>query len=177
MKTLVKTTAILVMSIILTSNIFAQSSANASATVTANLKKGLSMTAIDPSIDFGEIILTAGSAQSNSVAANAGAKFQVVGHPGKAVNVTFANASLDNNSWVLANGGSNGSLTFVPSVEQTGGNSTYASASAVSSGNSINLVNNSGDGYLYLWVGGSIDIASNQPHGDYTGTFTITVAY
>lgn len=177
MKATLKTTAILVMSIVLTSNIFAQSSANASATVTANLKKGLSMTAVDPSIDFGEIILTAGTAQTNSVAANLGAKFQVVGHPGKAVNVSFANAALDNSAWVLANGGSNGSLTFVPSVEQTGGNSSYTGASAVTSGNSINLVNNSGDGYLYLWVGGSIDIASNQAHGDYTGTFSVTVAY
>lgn len=177
MKNTLKTTAILVMSFILTSNIFAQSSANASATVTANLKKGLSMTALDASIDFGEIILTAGTAQTNSVAANSGAKFQVVGHPGKAVNVTFSNATLDNSAWVLANGGSNGTLSFVPTVEQTGGNSTYSSASAVTSGNSINLVNNSGDGYLYLWVGGSISIASNQAHGDYTGTFSVTVAY
>jgi hypothetical protein len=30
---------------------------------------------------------------------------------------------------------------------------------------------------MYIWVGGSLAIAANQANGDYTGTFTLSVAY
>jgi hypothetical protein len=158
------------------STIYAQSSASATATVLAQLKKGLSISLIGGSLDFGEIILN-GSPQSPSIDPSAGANFRVIGHPNKNVVVTFSNATLNNNAWVSNNGGTNGTMVFTPSVKHTGSNSSYNSPVDVTSGNSIPLVNVSGDGYLYLWVGGSLSIAANQPHGDYTGTFSITVAY
>jgi len=34
-----------------------------------------------------------------------------------------------------------------------------------------------GLGKLFLWVGGSIGVASNQPQGEYVGTFTVSVEY
>lgn len=158
------------------SSIYAQSSASATATVLAQLKKGLSISLIGGSLDFGEIILN-GSPQSPTIAPSSGANFRIIGHPNKNVVITFNNVTLNNNAWVSSNGGTNGTMVFTPSVKQTGSSSTYESATDVVSGNSIPLVNVSGDGYLYLWVGGSLSIAANQPHGDYTGTFSITVAY
>ena len=69
-------------------------------------------------------------------------------------------------------------MTFHPTVEQTGGVNTYAiGAASVTSGGSVGLVNNSGTGYLYLWVGGTLDVAADQASGTYAGTFSVTVAY
>lgn len=165
-----------VLLIFVASNIYAQSSASATATVLAQLKKGLSISLVGGNLDFGEIILN-GSPQTPSIAPSAGANFRIIGHPNKNVTITFNNVTLNNNAWVSSNGGTNGTMVFTPSIKQTGSSSTYESATDVVSGNSIPLVNVSGDGYLYLWVGGSLSIAANQPHGDYTGTFSITVAY
>ncbi len=155
---------------------YAQSSASATATVLAQLKKGLSVSLIGGNLNFGEIILN-GSPQSPTIAPSSGANFRVIGHPNKNIMITFNNVTLDNNAWVSSNGGTNGTMVFTPVVKHTGSNSSYDTPTDVLSGNSYNLVNVSGDGYLYLWVGGSLSIAANQPHGDYTGTFSITVAY
>lgn len=155
---------------------YAQSSASATATVLAQLKKGLSVSLVGGNLNFGEIILN-GSPQSPSITPASGANFRIIGHPNKNVVISFSNVTLDNNAWVSSNGGTNGTMVFTPVVKHTGSSSTYQSASDVASGNSYTLVNVSGDGYLYLWVGGSLSIAANQPHGDYAGTFTITVAY
>lgn len=156
--------------------VYAQSSASATATVLAQLKKGLSISLIGGNLNFGEIILN-GSPQSPTIDPSTGANFRVIGHPNKSVVISFNNVTLDNNAWVSSNGGTNGTMVFAPVVKHTGSNSSYQSASDVVSGNSYTLVNVSGDGYLYLWVGGSLSIAANQPHGDYSGTFSITVAY
>lgn len=155
---------------------YAQSSASATATVLAQLKKGLSVSLIGGNLNFGEIILN-GSPQSPTIAPSSGANFRVIGHPNKNIMITFNNVTLDNNAWVSSNGGTNGTMVFTPVVKHTGSNSSYDTPTDVLSGNSYNLVNVSGDGYLYLWVGGSLSIAANQPHGDYIGTFSITVAY
>ncbi len=162
--------------ILLTSFSYAQSSASASVQVLAQLKKGLSISLIGGNLNFGEIILN-GSAQTPSITPASGANFRVIGHPNKSVTITFSSVTLDNNAWVASNGGSNGTMTFTPTVKHTGSDQTYNNPNDVVSGNSYTLVNQAGDGYLYLWVGGSLAIAANQPHGDYVGTFNITVAY
>ncbi len=155
---------------------YAQSSASATATVLAQLKKGLSVSLIGGNLNFGEIILN-GSPQSPSISPSSGANFRIMGHPNKNIVISFSSVTLDNTSWVSTNGGTNGTMVFSPVVKHTGSSTTYQSPTDVTSGNSYTLVNVSGDGYLYLWVGGSLSIAANQPHGDYTGTFSITVAY
>jgi hypothetical protein len=160
----------------LSSAIFAQSSANASATVTANLKKGLSISNATGNLDFGEIILT-GAAQTPSIAQASGVRFDVIGHPNKDVTVTFSGLNLNNDAWVTSNGGTNGTLAFTPSVDHTGNSSTYTPGTVVTSGNAVTLVNTTGNGRLYLWLGGSLAVGASQPHGDYTGSFTMNVAY
>ncbi len=157
-------------------NLFAQSSASATAEVKAQLKKGLSIQNLDGDLDFGEIILT-GSATTQTIAPNSGVRFLVTGHPGKNVTVSFSNINLTNDAWVAANGGNNDVLPFTADVDETGSSSTYTNANNVNSGDQVALVNNSGVGNLYLWLGGSIAISADQEQGDYTGTFTMTVAY
>lgn len=177
MKTLTKLSVVLV-ALTLSATLFAQSSASASANVTAQLKKGLSITNLSGDLNFGEIIV-ASSAQTPFIAPASGVRFEVSGHPSKNVTINFSGVTLNNNEWVTAFGGTNGTLLFTPSVEHTGGSSTYSGAASVSDGNSVALVHlaGSGTGYLYLWLGGSLAIAADQPQGDYTGTFTMTVAY
>ena len=172
MKTLLSVT----LAVIFSAAVLAQSTGSANATITANLKKGLSIAKVGGSLDYGEIILN-GSAQNPTITPGSGTNFKVIGHPNKPVTVTFANATLTNNAWVTTNGGTNGTITFTPNVQNTGSASTYTSPTAVTSGSAIPLVNVSGDGNLYLWVGGTLAIGATQAHGDYTGTITMSVAY
>ena len=165
------------LSLLLAANIMAQSNASASTTVTANLKKGLSISQVGGGLSFGEIVLT-GSESTPTIAPSSGASFKVVGHPNKNVTISYSSITLSNNAWVTTiGGGTNDNMTFTPNVEHTGSSSSYASPTGISSGNAYQLVNVSGDGNLYLWVGGQIGIGSSQAHGDYTGTFSVTVAY
>lgn len=175
MKTFIKLSVVFLV-LALSTSLFAQSSASATAEVTAQLKRGLAITNLDGNLNFGEIILD-GSPQTPTIGAGAGVRFEVTGHPNKDVTITFAGVTLDNNAWVIANGGTNGTLTFTPDVEETGSSSTYSSPTTVISGDVVPLVNVTGTGTLYLWLGGSLAIAASQPYGDYTGTFTMNVAY
>jgi hypothetical protein len=159
------------------SSIFAQSSASLDEPVLIQILKGLSMTKVGGDLDFGEYVITSAD-ETLTKTPDAGVNFEVTGFPGRAVTITYANVTLDNNTWVGTNGGTTDNLTFVPNVESTAGNNTYSGASSVISGGSVNLTNDgSGLGKLYLWVGGSIDVATTTEQGDYTGTFTLTVAY
>lgn len=172
-----KTLLTLSFAILVSASIFAQASANASATVMAQLKKGLSISNVNGDLDFGEIILTAGTADSDAITPDNGVQFEVIGHPNKDVTITFSDVTLDNDTWVGENGGTSDQMTFTPDVEHTGSNSTYTTGTTITSGNAYTLQNVSGDGYLYLWLGGSIAWDAAQEHGDYTGTFEVTVAY
>jgi len=44
-------------------------------------------------------------------------------------------------------------------------------------GGSVRLSNDIPLGKLYIWIGGRMTINTNQPYGDYKGTFTLTVEY
>ena len=179
MKTLQKTIAgVALVTLIFSSNLFAQESDNA--TVRISLKKALAITNVGASeVDFGEVLLT-GGVQTPSVDPENGANFEVTGHPNRSVAVTFGTASLINDAWNTAQGGGNNdAMTFTPNVEETSNEPVYGSGSpaTVTSGDSETLVNITGTGTLYLWVGGSVSIGAAQEHGEYVGTFTMTVAY
>lgn len=147
------------------SNSWAQSSASATAPVTATIQQGLTITlASGTKIDFGTIATT-GAQQTPSVTPASGANFVVTGQASTPVTVTYSNVSL-------TDGGSN-TMDFTPNVEYTSG-STYSSGTAIASNSSCNL---SSGGDVYLWVGGQLTVAANQAAGAYTGTFQVTVAY
>ena len=176
MKALTKTTALLIVSLFVTSSLFAQASANANATVTASLVKGLAISHSAGTIDFGEVILD-GTGSTETITPDNGAVFEVIGHPNRNVTVTFSTASITNNAWAGPLSAPTGSMTFTPDVEETGTSSSYSGAGAVSSGSAYSAGNVAGSGYLYLWVGGNIVVGASQAPGDYTGTFTMSVAY
>ena len=179
MKTLQNTIATVALAtLLLSSNLFAQSSASDVAPVKINLKKGLAIANQGASeISFADVVVTT-SAQTPLVAAGSGAHFLVTGHPDKAVTMTFLTVSLNNDAWVGTNGGTKSTMTFTPTMEHTGSTTTYpGSGTTVSSGYSVNLVNVAGTGNLNLWVGGSMAIDANQAQGDYVGEFSVTVAY
>lgn len=157
-------------------SIFAQSNASANANISASLKHGLTIANVGGDIDFGEIVLD-GSAQNPSITPGSGTSFLVTGHPNTSVTVTFSDVTLDNNAWVGTNGGTAGTMTFTPAMEETGSNNTYTGANAITSSSSQTLANVTGVGTLYLWLDGSLSVAADQPAGDYTGTFTVSVAY
>ncbi len=165
-----------ILSLFFISSIFAQSSASANANVLAQLKKGLAITNLSGDLDFGNIVLD-GTPASPQIDPSAGVVFEVTGHPGKAVTVNFNNVTLNNNAWAASNGGTSDNMDFTANLDQTGVNNSYSGAADVTDGESINLVNNGGTGYLYLWLGGSLNIRADQAPGDYTGTFTVSVAY
>lgn len=178
MKTLQNTiAAVALATLLISSNVFAQSNASAIADVKIQLKKGLSI-ASSRGIDFGEIVLSSGD-NSQSISASDGAMFQVVGHPGKSVAITYSNVSLDNDAWVTTNGGTKSTLELVTNMDETGKSESYSGANSVAklAGTRVNLVNNLGTGYLNLWVGGTMTIDGTQAHGDYTGEMTVSVVY
>jgi hypothetical protein len=162
----------------LSSSLFAQSSANANATVTVQLKKGVAITNDGGSLDFGEIVHI-GSDQDPIIDPVDGVRFEVLGHPGRDVTVTFVNATLDNDAWAIPLGAPQSTLTFVPDVEETQEFNVYASGApaTVTTGTNVTLVSVTGTGTLYLWTGGTINIVAAQVIGDYTGTFIMNVAY
>ncbi len=129
----------------------------------------LSITATAGELDFGEIILT-GSNFTTSINPFSGKLFIVNGQPGRDITVGFSNSMLNNNNWVSSFGGQLGSLEFIPDVRLNDN-------AIVLNGDSHTLIIAGGSGELVLNVGGSIDIQSDQPPGNYEGQFTITVAY
>lgn len=151
----------------LSTSLFAQASASATAQVLAQLKKGLTLTNLDGDLDFGEIIVTP-APQTPTIAPQFGVRFLASGHPNKNIVVTFGTATLT---------GGSSTIEFTPNVEHTGNVSNYTNPAPVTSGGSYQLVNTTGTGLLYLWLGGSLAIAANQEEADYTGTFTMNVAY
>jgi len=169
-------TLALVLIMSLSSTIFAQSFASEDEPVLVQLKKGLSMTKVGGDLDFGEYIITT-SDETLTKTNEDGVNFEVIGHADRAITVTFADVTLNNDDWVGANGGTSDNLTFFPYVEATGSNNVYAGAYSIESGGSVNLENDNGIGKLYLWVGGDIEVSTTTNSGDYIGNFTLSVAY
>ena len=177
MKTLTKVLFVSLMSLFLTSSLFAQASASANSTVTASLIKGLSITS-GGNIVFGDIQLTGGVLTPTITPGSAsGVRFDVVGHPNRDVDVTFSTLALSNAVWAGGMGVAASTVDFVPDVDHTSDDPTYSGAVGVTTGDNIQADNTAGVGYLYLWLGGYLDITGATEPGDYTGTFTLSVAY
>lgn len=138
-------------------------------TATLLVKVPLAITAINSNLDFGQIILT-GNALTPSVSPSQGARFVIQGTPAGIVTVGFNSITLNNNLWVGTYGGTSGSLIFTPIVHDGADN-------PIINGRSYSLSSGVGIGELNFNIGGSLNIPSNQPPGDYTGQFSFTVSY
>lgn len=163
--------------IALNSIIYAQASSNTSANVCVKLIKPIGVFLESGNLDFGERFLS-GEEVTVSKEAKDGAKFKVTGSPNKWVTLDYNNSiQINNNDWIASNGGESGSINFIPQVYQTGEKNIWESPVLALNGQTCPLGNISGVGTLFVWVGGDIEIKSNQPQGDYTGTFVISVSY
>lgn len=168
---------IVLLLLISTTKIFAQSSFNISTNISISLNNGLALNKVKGDLDFGEIIYT-GNRFTLTRSADLGIEFEVTGFSRRNVTVTFSrNVNLNNNDWVDNFGGTKGTIRFTPNVRHTNGNINYVSPRILRNGNTVRLSNDSPLGKLYIWIGGSMTINRNQPYGDYKGTFILTVEY
>ena len=151
------------------SNVVNCQTASTTASGRVNAVQPLSITSTGGSLNFGDIILT-GSLANYQITPALGQQFRIVGNPSRSVSITFNQISLSNSVWVSLNGGTTGTLVFIPAVVNSVNN-------PITSGNFYPLVTSGAVAILDIRVGGSITVSSTQPQGDYTGTFTISVSY
>ena len=154
---------------IIYSNVVNCQTASTTASGRVNAVQPLSITSTGGALNFGDIILT-GSLANYQITPALGQQFRIVGNPSRSVSITFNQISLSNSVWVSLNGGTTGTLVFIPAVVNSVNN-------PITSGNFYPLVTSGAVAILDIRVGGSISVSSTQPQGDYTGTFTISVSY
>ncbi len=142
---------------------------SADAVVTVNMLSPLSIATGAGNLDFGEIVL-AGSPVTKTIQPIDGQVFNITGQPNLHITITFNPVTLTNTQWVSLYGGTVGNIAFTPDVETS-------DFKKVTSGKNYKLSNKGTIGTLDLLVGGTINVTANQPQGDYTGLFTITVSY
>jgi hypothetical protein len=166
------------MSLIAVNFTFAQSTAGTSAPITVSIIRALTIQNVAGNLGFQEVIMN-GTSQTVTKTNSNGVRFLITGQPNRNVTLSYdVNDQLNNNAWVAANGGTNGTMAFITNnADQTGSNTTYSNPTSITSGSTLPLVNDNGTGELNVWVGGAITVSANQPAGDYVGTFSITVNY
>ncbi len=148
---------------------FAQGNGVATANVRISLVKSLQVNKIQGDLSFSDIVQT-GISTKITKTPDKGVLFEVNGNPGRDVTFDFKNIVLNNNS-------DDDQLKFIPKVAHTKNNTNYISPREVVNGSTHRLENINGTGYLYLWVGGEIDLDKNLSNGDYSGEFLVTVSY
>ncbi len=163
MKTLQNTIAIVALAtLLLSSNIFAQRSNSASANVTISIYKGLSITNNATSIAFPYTLQ--GENASLDPKAGEGAKFTIGGSAGRSVTLTYSSS-------INLTSSDGADLPFT--TDLVGNSSDNAATATVPVGDVVTL-NSSGDYYIY--VGGSVS-PDGTHEGDYSGSFTLDIAY
>ncbi len=155
---------------------FAQDRAQGDVSVNATLVKGIQLNRSSGNLDFGEIILSPSSTSVRKSPDN-GVVFVLNSHPNKSVSISFSSVTLSNTIWANENGGTPSSIMFTPEIVQTGNNSNFVDPIELLSGSSVIPPTSGGTAFMNIWVGGSLNILSNQPQGDYTGTFIISLTY
>ncbi|MBK8947015.1 MAG: DUF4402 domain-containing protein [Ignavibacteriae bacterium] len=157
--------------------LFAQSNFNATVDINISLNNGLALNKIKGDLDFGEIIYT-GNNLTLSKIPESGIEYEVTGFRRRYVTVSYSrNVYLNNYNWVNINGGTNGTIRFRTVARHTNGNINYIGATNLGNDSRVRLSNTNPLGKLYIWIGGNLTINSNQPYGDYNGTFSLTVEY
>ena len=169
MKYLKYVSLLLVIYIVFPCVIFAQGGNVAAASVNISIVKSLKINKIQGDLSFDNIALT-GISTKVVCTPDKGVLFEVNGNPGRDVTVDFKNVLLNNSS-------DDDQLSFIPKVAQTQSNTNYISPNEVTNGSSHQLENINGTGYLYLWVGGEIELDKSLSSGDYLGEFLVTVSY
>jgi hypothetical protein len=176
MKTMIKSTLALILTIGLSFAAQAQkfTSAPASATVLADLTINLDGTQNE--IAFGNlsantsgaVVLDAnGTSNANTGTTTNVARFNLTGADAEVTVSYDATVTLSNEDLTPA------TMTMTPQVVGDADDTNQANAVAISNESTIDIV----DGEFYIWIGGTIPALVNQATGTYTGTFKIDVEY
>jgi len=160
---------LLIICIIMPISMYGQGKTTASANIGISIIKALQISQVQGSLTFGELVQT-GVATSVERTPDKGILFEVNGNSGREITFDFENTTLNNSV-------GNKILSFVPNIAHTQNSSNYTNPTTVLKGSSHKLEDINGTGYLYLWVGGKIDVDKNLPAGDYSGEFLVTVSY
>ena len=164
-------TILLLSNILVTSFVLGQSGKTASANISITIVNSLQINQIKGDLSFGELVVGSVSTKLAKTP-NDGILFEVSGQAGRNVVVDYQNTIL--NSQSISN---NSTIQFRPKVNTTFDSQDYSNATSVSAGGAYQLASNNGDGILYLWVGGEMDIDSKLQSGNYSGDFSVTVSY
>lgn len=97
-----------------------------------------------------------------------GIKLRLNGIPEKIIKVTFSSAEIK---------GENNQIIFTPYIEQTSSHVLYEKAAPVESGVPFTLDDYEGEGYVFLWICGELNLGNVIPEGSYSGTFEINIIY
>lgn len=160
----------LIILIFLIQNIFAQNNASVNIQIKASLVRGISVVSQINTLDFGEIILS-NSPITLIKSPQEGLRFKILSHPDKPVLIDYNVVQLNSNV------NSSYGLRFIPKVFHTGINSEFIDPVEITSGVYYQPQNQSGEGIMNLWVGGTLQISENILHGDYSGTLVINISY
>jgi hypothetical protein len=143
----------------------AQSSASGNINATATVTGALTATPV-AALDFGFVVPGTPKAVATSDATAGVMQFN--GTAGAQVNVTFT--SLPANLSDGTNDLSIGSYTAATAATQAGAQTSFAPAGGT-------LVNLSGAGEIFVFVGATVSPLAAQPAGAYSGTITVQAAY
>ncbi len=163
---------LLLSSILISYTTLGQSNVATTANVSITIVKALQINQIQGDLTFGDLVQNGVSTKIQRTP-DKGILFEVSGSAGRNIVVDYQNTLLSNQN-IETN---NNSIQFIPEVIHTYSNSNYSNPKAVASGGAYQLSNKDGDGFIYLWVGGEMNIDSELPSGNYTGAFAVTVSY
>lgn len=152
----------------------AQNRVYSSIPINVSLVKGLGLNAIKSNLDFGEIVLNQNTSKI-SKSAKEGILFEVAGNPGKNITINFSPIMLTNSSWAENFGSPKSQIDFTPNVLVSTSQDLSVSQ-PITSGSVVNLSKET-DGKLYVSIGGELSLNQTQPAGDYSGNFSLTIAY
>lgn len=147
---------------------FAQTSANNDATVTAELRAGLTVANVSE-LDFVLLQQTSDGSASSVVTPEFGAQFNVTGNNNADVLVTLSTATL-----VLTGGTGVSVDTWVMHATDT---QTYSPGASILTTTTTGGTVLSALGAKTLWLGGTLTVAADSDPGTYTGTINVDVVY
>src|SRR5690606_17163053 len=147
---------------------FAQSSADDDASITAELRAGLTIANVSD-LDFGTVQQSSDGSASSLVDPEFGAQFNITGNNDAELSVTLSSAS------VTLTGGTGVSVgTWIMHATDT---ETYSSGANILSTATTGTTTISNLGAKTLWLGGTLTAAASSDPGSYTGTINVDVAY
>ena len=146
----------------------------ASVPIHVSLVKGLSLNIMKNNLDFGEVILSrTGTLIKKS--ATEGIIFEISGNPNKNVAINYSTTNLTNSAWSEIFGGTKGNINFIPDVFVST-EKKQSELQKIENGNLVNI-DKSNDRKILVNIGGYLNVAANQPAGNYIGNIYLTVSY